>query len=68
MQINAFLSSVITYDDVSPLLFHDETKGKIDNLHPLSRSQSFLLDTFQGLSKVSVMDFLNNNQSVKKLS
>ena len=68
VQANALLSSVIKYDDTSPLLFRDETNDNISNLYPLSYYKSLLLDTLQGLSTANIINVLNNNQSAKKLT
>ena len=36
MCTNNLLSSITTYDDSSPLLFRDDSKYDLDNMHPLT--------------------------------
>ena len=68
MEANNLLSSIITYDETSPLLFRDESKDNLNNTHPLTYQKSLLLETLQGLSTVNAIDMLNNNSSTKQSS
>ena len=62
------MSSVTTHDDLSHLLFHDETSDNVENIRPLSHSQHLLLETFQGLNTANIANLLNSNKGAKKSS
>ena len=57
MHTKNLLSSIITYDDSSHLLFRDESKDELGNMHPLTYQTYLLLETLQGLSTIDVISF-----------
>ena len=68
MKANELLSSVITHDNTSTLLFCDETNDNISSMIPSFHPRTMLLGTLEGLSTINIMNVLNNNQSTKTIT